>query len=99
METAVSQPIGPRHHRRKEHHVSNYHATADITDAYEAVSLRARLATLARRAVAVIARLRAAIEQRFAMQRISRMSNHMLADFGFERDWDGTIRPIRDDAR
>ena len=79
--------------------MSIYHATTDAGDDFTPASLRAPLnvlATLANAARPIIAGLRATIERRLAMQRISRMSDHMLADFGFERDWDGTIRSNRD---
>ena len=78
--------------------MSNYHATADVSDALAPAlpTPGAVFAVLARPVRTAFGGLRAAIEQRLALQRISRMSDHMLADFGFERDWDGTIRSRRD---
>lgn len=75
--------------------VSNIHATADtsshqspaFTTAVE--SLRATIQTLALRIIA-------SIEQRFLRRRLTRLSDHMLRDLGFERDWDGSIRSLRD---
>jgi hypothetical protein len=39
------------------------------------------------------ARPRDAVRLHLAMRRIARFSVHRLDDIGFERDWDGTIRP------
>ena len=41
-------------------------------------------------------RMVAAIERRFMQRRLTRLSDHMLNDLGFERDWDGSIRSLRD---
>jgi hypothetical protein len=76
--------------------VSNYHAYADTCDDLAPASLRPRVDAL-RHAIATAAtRLVAIIEHRLARQRIARLSDHMLRDSGFERDWDGTVRPLRD---
>lgn len=79
--------------------MSNIHAIADtsshqgpafITTALKmAAALRATIHTLALRIVA-------SIEQRFLRRRLTRLSDHMLRDLGFERDWDGSIRSLPD---
>jgi hypothetical protein len=79
--------------------VSNYHATADFGDTVTATSLRPLLGAL--RALnaavgAIGAALRAAIVRRGTQRRLAKLSDHMLRDFGFERDWDGSIRSLRD---
>ena len=47
---------------------------------------------------ALTASLQAAIEGRQTQRFITRLPDHLLQDFGYERDWDGTIRSLRDDA-
>ena len=74
--------------------MSNIHATADTsghqisstlgTVAETTATLRATIRNFATRVVA-------AIEQRSTQQRLAGFSDHMLRDFGFERDWDGSV--------
>lgn len=52
-------------------------------------ALTSLLAFLARLA----ARSMDAVRLHLAMRRIARLSARRLDDIGFERDWDGTIRP------
>jgi len=79
--------------------VSNIHATADarahqisafFTTAIDvAATVEGTIQGLAMRIVA-------AIEQRILRRRLTRLPDHMLLDLGFERDWDGAIRSLRD---
>ncbi|MEZ2129418.1 MULTISPECIES: hypothetical protein [unclassified Sinorhizobium] len=39
------------------------------------------------------------LEDRRAMRRIARFSDHRLQDIAFERDWDGSIVPVIPDPR
>jgi hypothetical protein len=79
--------------------VSSYHATADVGDTVTPTSLRPVLGApgalnAAIRALGVA--LHAAIVRRWTEHRLAKLSDHMLRDFGFERDWDGSIRSLRD---
>ena len=79
--------------------MSNYHATADFGDTVTATSLRPVLGALrALNAVgrAIGAALQSVIVRRWTQRRLAKLSDHMLRDFGFERDWDGSIRSLRD---
>ena len=73
--------------------MSNIHATVDAsgpristlgTVVETATTLRATIRDFATRVIA-------AIEQRSTQQRLAGFSDHMLRDFGFERDWDGSV--------
>lgn len=76
--------------------MSLYHASADTAGQTNIAPVRAALeATTAAIASATVT-LRTAIVNRWTARRIERLSDHMLRDFGFERDWDGTIRAVRD---
>ena len=75
--------------------MSNYHATADFDDHFYSAPRPAGLRvlrTLNAWSQAAFTALQAAIVR----QRLARLSDHMLRDFGFERDWDGSIRSLRD---
>ena len=79
--------------------MSNIHATADASVHQVSSALTTVVdvtATLQATVRTVAMRIVAAIEQRFMQRRLTRLSNHMLRDLGFERDWDGTIRPLRE---
>ncbi|GGF33861.1 hypothetical protein GCM10011321_26260 [Youhaiella tibetensis] len=45
---------------------------------------------------AIVGIVRSVIVNRWTERRLTHLSDHMLRDFGFEREWDGTIRPLRD---
>jgi hypothetical protein len=78
--------------------VSNYHAYAS-NDELISAPLRAALGTIDALRAAVIHAVvatRTAIVDRWTQRRLARLSNHMLRDLGFERDWDGTVRSLRD---
>jgi hypothetical protein len=78
--------------------VSIYHTT-DTHVVLSSAPLQSTLdafgAVVAASAAAVLA-VRAAHLHRRTLRRLTRLSDHMLRDFGFERDWDGTILPLRD---
>jgi hypothetical protein len=79
--------------------VSNVHATADASDHHiqSALTTAIEVATTVEANIQAFAmRVVVAIEQRLTQWRLARLSNHMLRDLGFERDWDGAIRPLRD---
>jgi hypothetical protein len=80
----------------KEHPVSIHHASADTSDQMKFVQVRALLEATTAAIANSVGTLRAAIVNRWTARRIERLSDHMLRDFGFERDWDGTIRAARD---
>ena len=42
--------------------------------------------------------IQTAIRRRQTQRFIARLPDHLLQDFGYERDWDGTILRLRDDA-
>jgi hypothetical protein len=74
--------------------VSIYHAPADT--AVRIAPVRASVEATTAAIATATGTLRAAIVNRWTARRIERLSDHMLRDFGFERDWDGTIRAVRD---
>lgn len=79
--------------------MSNIHATADARDHQMSSALGTAIevaATLRATIHAFVMRIVAAIEQRVTQRRLASRSDHMLRDFGFERDWDGSIRSLRD---
>ena len=76
--------------------MSIYHASADTADHINFAPVRAALEATAAAIATAAGTLRAAMVNRWTARRIERLSDHMLRDFGFERDWDGTIRAVRD---
>lgn len=82
--------------------MSNYHAYADECHAAAPTGsdiLAQIIAAMRRVAVAAILPLRRALERRATAERVSGLPPHLLADLGYERDWDGSVHPFgRDDA-
>ena len=76
--------------------MSIHHASADAVDQMSFAPVRATLEATTATIATATGTLRAAIVNRWTARRIERLSDHMLRDFGFERDWDGTIRAVRD---
>ena len=79
--------------------MSNVHAYADSADHLAPAPLSAPIdvfRTLGNAIETTAAALRTAVLHRWTQRRLTRLSDHMLRDFGFERDWDGTIRSLRD---
>lgn len=58
-----------------------------------APGVRKALASLFGLVARLAARSLNAARHHFAMRRIERFSIRRLEDIGFERDWDGTVRP------
>ena len=84
--------------KRKEHPVSSYHAYVEAADTRTPTVPRLPdVVTALRNAIlAASAAFRSAAMQWWTRRRIARLSDRMLRDFGFERDWDGSIRSLRD---
>ena len=76
--------------------MSIHHAYADTDDQINFAPVRAALQRRTAPIATAAGTLRAAMVNRWTARRIERLSDHMLRDFGFERDWDGTIRAVRD---
>lgn len=79
--------------------MSNFHATADVRDHQipSAFGTAVEVAATLRATIRAFAMLMmVAIQQRFMERRLTRLSDHMLRDLGYERDWDGSIRSLRD---
>ena len=76
--------------------MSNLHAYVGASDELIAPSPFGAISALQRLGLVAIASLRVTIEDHWAQRRIARFSSHTLRDIGFERDWDGTIRSLRD---
>jgi hypothetical protein len=78
--------------------VSNLHAYADdhvipnFVPSFGGIGRARALIT------ALAASIQAAIDRRRTQRFIARLPDHLLQDFGYERDWDGTIRSLRNDA-
>lgn len=71
--------------------MSIYH-TADNADTE---LLAAPLGKMRAAATTVGSIIRTALLRHSTQQHLSGLSDHMLCDFGFERDWDGTVRSLR----
>lgn len=79
--------------------MSIYHTTDGTHPAPASAPLRATLEacrTAVSASSAIINAVRASFVRRWTLRRLTRFSDHMLRDFGFERDWDGNILRLRD---
>ena len=78
--------------------MSIYHPTDTHADVLSAPfrATRDAVDTVMATMATVLTALRAALLRHWTQRHLARLSDHMLRDFGFERDWDGTIRPLRD---
>ena len=76
--------------------MSNIHALADDLMPFGGVGTFKGLGALRNGASAALTSVRGSIERRKTQRYLARLSDHLLRDFGFERDWDGTIRSLRD---
>jgi hypothetical protein len=83
---------------RKEHPVSNLHAYADYHVTLNLVPSFGGIGRARALIAALAASIRTAIERRQTQRFIASLPDHLLQDFGYERDWDGTIRSLRDVA-
>lgn len=80
--------------------MSNYHAFADDCQvpAPSIQQVVSDTAALVRNAIhAVVSPLRQARARRTTVERITGLPAHLLADLGYERDWDGSIHPVRNE--
>lgn len=78
--------------------MSNLHAYADDHVALNLVPSFGGLGRVRTLVIALASSIQTAIERRQTQRFISRLPDRLLQDFGYERDWDGTIRSLRDDA-
>ena len=78
--------------------MSNHHAYADDHATINLVPAFGGIGRVRGLIVALASSIQAAIERRQTQRFIARLPDHLLQDFGYERDWDGTIRSLRDDA-
>lgn len=79
--------------------MSNFHATAYASDhqIQSAFGTAVEAAATLRATIRAFAMLMiAAMQQRVMEWRLTRLSDHMLRDLGYEHDWDGSIRSLRD---
>lgn len=91
METAISIYQS----KRKEHPVRVYHTTADTSIHLLAAQLSASADAVRAAIFAVVDSARTRILHNWTRRHLARLSDHMLRDFGFEREWDGTIHSLR----
>lgn len=80
--------------------MSNYHAFADECHAAAPTGsevLGEIIGALRRATVAAVLPLRQALERRATAERVGGLPAHLLADFGYERDWDGSVHPLPGD--
>jgi hypothetical protein len=74
------------------HAYANDHMTLNLVPSFSGSGrVRALITALA-------ASIQAAIERRQTQRFMANLPDHLLQDFGYQRDWDGTIRSLRDDA-
>lgn len=80
--------------------MSNYHAFADECHAATPTGsevLAEIMGALRRATVAAVLPLRRALQRRATAERVRGLPPHLLADFGYERDWDGSVHPLPGD--
>jgi hypothetical protein len=78
--------------------VSSYHAFAEDgqAPALAARQVIADAVTLVRNAVRpMVSALHVARARHVTAERVAGLPAHLLADLGYERDWDGSIHPVR----
>ena len=78
--------------------MSNVHAYADNHIALNLAPVFDGVGRVRPVIAALASSMRAAIERRRTQRYIATLPDHLLQDFGYERDWDGTIRSLRDAA-
>ena len=74
------------------HAYADDHATLTIAPSFGGIGRVRALITV------LVSSIPAAIARRQTERFFARLPNHLLQDFGYERDWDGTIRSLRSDA-
>jgi hypothetical protein len=83
--------------QKKETVMTNTHTLATFRAPIEVAVQRPlydAIASLRSQATIFASRLFANFQHRRMMKRFERFSDYDLQDVGFERDWDGSIRPI-----
>jgi len=78
--------------------MSNIHACADEHAALNLAPSFDGMGRVRRLIMALAPSIQAAIARWQTERFIARLPDHLLQDFGYERDWDDTIRSLRDDA-
>lgn len=78
--------------------MSNLHAYADDHVTLNLVPSFGGIGRVRALITALATSIQTAIRRRQTQRFIARLPDHLLQDFGYERDWDGTILPLRDDA-
>ena len=76
--------------------MSNLHAYADDHVTLNLVPSFGGIARVRTLLAALAVSIRTAIERRQTQRFIASLPDHLLQDFGYERDWDATIRSLRD---
>ncbi|MBN9071632.1 MAG: hypothetical protein J0H34_08505 [Rhizobiales bacterium] len=79
--------------------MSIHHTTIDTRADLLAAPVRASAAAVRTGQTAIVTLVgvvHTALLRRWTHRRFARLSDHMLSDFGFERDRDGAIRTLRD---
>jgi hypothetical protein len=77
--------------------VSNYHAYFDASEQMASASARIpsnAIASLRCSALEAVSHLVAEFKRRHTQRAMARFPAHLLADMGFERDWDGSVVSI-----
>lgn len=74
------------------HAYADHAATLDVVPAFDAIG---RVRTVV---MAFASAIHSAVERRQTERFVARLPDHLLRDFGYERDWDGTVRTLRDEA-
>ena len=78
--------------------MSNIHAYADNHIALNLAPVFDGIGRVRTLMVGFASSIQAAIQRRQTQRYIATLPDHLLQDFGYERDWDGTIRSLRDAA-
>lgn len=71
----------------------------DMEDHAFAPSIRSVLMSLSARTTQLGFDLRSRLRGRQTARQLARFPDHRLQDIGFERDWDGSIIPLKRDSR
>jgi hypothetical protein len=77
--------------------VSNYHAYVDECHAVAPTgsqTIRDLIGAMRNALVVAVSPLRKTMARRTTEDRVAGLSAHLLADLGYERDWDGSIHPV-----
>lgn len=78
--------------------MSNIHAYADPHAALNVAPASDAIGRVRTVMIALTSSIHSAVERRQTERFVARLPDHLLRDFGYERDWDGTVRTLRDEA-